>query len=61
MIRLNYIIIDFLILLFPLIFSLKRKFKYYHFLKPLSASIIIVGLFNIIWDKIVTARGDWWF
>jgi lycopene cyclase domain-containing protein len=27
----------------------------------LSASILIVGLSYIIWDIIVTSRGDWWF
>jgi lycopene cyclase domain-containing protein len=61
MIPLNYIIIDSLIILFPLIFSFKWKFKYYKFFKPLAASIAIVGLSYIIWDILVTYRGDWWF
>jgi lycopene cyclase domain-containing protein len=61
MITLNYIIIDFLILLFPLLFSFRWKFNYYKYFKPLAASIFIVGLSYIIWDIIVTARGDWWF
>jgi len=61
MIPLNYIILDVLILLFPLIFSFKWKFKYYKFFKPLAASIAIVGISYIIWDVIVTYRGDWWF
>ena len=58
---LNYILIDFLIIIFPLLFSFKWKFKYYKNIKPLSASILIVGGIYIIWDVIVTARGDWWF
>ena len=58
---LNYITLDFLILIFPLLLSFKWKFKYYKYYKPLFASITIVGLAYIIWDAIVTFRGDWWF
>ncbi|KYK32900.1 MAG: hypothetical protein AYK22_06865 [Thermoplasmatales archaeon SG8-52-3] len=61
MIQLNYIILDILIILFPLLFTFKWKFKYYKFFKPLAASIFIVGLSYILWDILVTARGDWWF
>ena len=58
---LNYLTLDFLILIFPLLLSFKWKFKYYKYYKPLFSSIIIVGLSYIIWDAIVTFRGDWWF
>ena len=58
---LNYLIIDGLIILFPFLLSFKWKFKYYKYYKPLFASIAVVGLVYIIWDAIVTARGDWWF
>jgi len=61
MIQVNYLIIDILILIFPLLFTFTWKFKYYKFFKPLSISILIVGLSYILWDIIVTARGDWWF
>jgi len=61
MIQLNYIFLDFLIILFPLLFTFKWKFKYYKFFKPLLASILIIGLSYILWDILVTARGDWWF
>jgi lycopene cyclase domain-containing protein len=61
MIQLNYIILDFLIILFPLLFTFKWKFQYYKFFKPLAASILIVGISYIIWDILVTWRGDWWF
>jgi len=50
-----------LIILFPFLLSFKWKFKYYKFWKPLFASIFIVGLSYIIWDAIVTYRGDWAF
>jgi lycopene cyclase domain-containing protein len=61
MIQLNYIILDFLIILFPLLFTFKWKFKYYKFFKPLAASILIVATSYIIWDIIATSRKDWWF
>ncbi len=61
MIQINYLLIDFLIIIFPLLLSFKWKFKYYKLYKPLFASIIIVGLIYIIWDAIVTFRGDWAF
>lgn len=61
MIELNYIILDIFIILFPLIFTFFWKFKYYNFFKPLAASILIVGISYIIWDILVTSRGDWWF
>ena len=57
----NYLLLDALIILFPLILSFKWKFKYYTFYKPLFTSIFLVGLIYIIWDAIVTSRGDWWF
>ncbi len=61
MVQLNYLLIDFLIILFPLILSFKWKFKYYKYWKPLFPSILIVGLIYIMWDAIVTYRGDWAF
>jgi lycopene cyclase domain-containing protein len=61
MIELNYLLLDLLIILFPFIFSFVWKFKYYKFYKPLTASILIVGGSYIVWDALVTSRGDWWF
>lgn len=57
----NYLILNLLIVSLPLLFSFKWKFKYSKCYKPLSASIIIVGGSYIIWDALVTYRGDWWF
>ena len=57
----NYLTLDLVIIIFPLLLSFKWKFKYYKFYKPLFASITVVGLVYIIWDAIVTFRGDWWF
>lgn len=61
MIPLNYLILNAMILSIPFLLSFKWKFSYYKYYKPLFASIAIVGLTYIIWDAIVTARGDWWF
>lgn len=57
----NYLLLDILIILFPLLLSFKWKFKYYRYYIALFPSIAIVGAVYIIWDAIVTARGDWWF
>ena len=57
----NYLTLDILILIFPLLFSFKWVFPYYKNYKPLFASILIVGGAYILWDILVTLRGDWWF
>ncbi len=57
----NYLTLDILILIFPLLFSFKWVFPYYKNYKPLFTSILIVGGIYILWDILVTARGDWWF
>lgn len=57
----NYLTLDIIILIFPLLFSFKWFFPYYKYYKPLFASILIVSGVYILWDVLVTARGDWWF
>jgi lycopene cyclase domain-containing protein len=57
----NYLILDALIILFPFLLSFKWKFAYFRYYKALFPAIFVVGLGYIIWDAIVTARGDWWF
>ena len=59
--ELNYLLLNILILIFPLLFSFKWVFPYYKNYKPLAASIVIVGGAYILWDMLVTIRGDWWF
>lgn len=58
---LNYLLLDLLIIIFPLLLSFKWKFAYYRYYKALLPAIVIVGGGYIIWDSIVTARGDWSF
>jgi lycopene cyclase domain-containing protein len=59
--QINYLLIDVLIIFFPILLSFKWKFAYYRYFKALFPAIAIVGLGYIIWDAIVTARGDWFF
>ena len=61
MITINYLLLDILIILFPFLLSFKWKFSYYRYYKALFPSIAIVGVGYIIWDSIVTSRGDWSF
>jgi lycopene cyclase domain-containing protein len=59
--EINYMMLDILILIFPLLFSYKWVFPYYKKFKPLFISIFIVGGIFILWDILVTFRGDWAF
>jgi lycopene cyclase domain-containing protein len=57
----NYLIINILIIIFPLLFSFEKRIRYYKNFKPLFLSILFVGICYIIWDVVATYRGDWWF
>ncbi len=59
--QISYLLIDVLIILFPLLLSYKWKFAYYKNFKALFPAIAVVGIGYILWDAIVTARGDWYF
>ena len=59
--EINYLVLDILIIIFPLFFSFKWVFPYYKNYKPLALSIFIVGGVYILWDILVTYRGDWAF
>ena len=59
--QINYLLIDALIVLFPLLLSFKWKFAYYRYFKALFPAIALVALGYILWDALVTARGDWSF
>jgi lycopene cyclase domain-containing protein len=59
--EINYLFLDAIILVFPLLFSFKWVFPYYKNYKPLGLSIVIVGSAYMFWDILVTFRGDWAF
>jgi len=58
---LNYLTINILIIIFPLLFSFEKRIRFYRNFKPLFLSILIVGSSYVIWDAVATYRGDWWF
>lgn len=57
----EYLLINFLTILFPLVLSFERKIRYYKKLPAVFASILIVGGVYVFWDAIATLRGDWSF
>lgn len=56
-----YLVINILIILFPLILSFDKRVKYYKNFIPVMLSIIIVGVIFLTWDSIAVSRGDWAF
>lgn len=57
----TYLIINILIIFFPLILSFDKNITYYKKIPKLIFSILIVSTAYIIWDSIATKRGDWAF
>ncbi len=56
-----YLLINLLILLFPLLLSFDKKTAYYKNLPRVFISVITVGLVFLLWDSIAVIRGDWSF
>lgn len=56
-----YLVINILIIFFPLLLSFDKKVKFYKYFIPVILSIIIVGVVFLIWDSIAVERGDWSF
>ena len=59
--KLTYLLVNFLTIIVPLIFSFHPKLKFYKYFKPLSFSICITALLFIAWDIYFTAVGVWGF
>ncbi|UCF08760.1 MAG: lycopene cyclase domain-containing protein [Thermoplasmata archaeon] len=57
----NYLVINLLIIIFPLLFSFEKRIRYYTHFRSLFPAIFMVGTYYIIWDAVATARGDWGF
>lgn len=57
----TYLIIDLLIILFPLLFSFENKIKFYKNFAELFISISSVGIPLIIWDYYANLNGVWGF
>ena len=56
-----YLLINIIIISVPLALTFVPRFKFHRKLLPLSLSILIVGGSFLLWDILVTARGDWAF
>ncbi len=57
----EYLLINLLIILFPLFLSFEKKIRYYKKLPAVFASIFVVGVVYVLWDATATYRGDWSF
>jgi lycopene cyclase domain-containing protein len=57
----TYLLIDFLIIILPLIVSFFPDLPYYKKFPFVLVSIFAGGLFFVSWDIIATLRGDWSF
>lgn len=57
----TYLLINILIILFPLVLSFDKNLKFYRNVKYVLASILVVSSAYIVWDIIATNRADWTF
>jgi lycopene cyclase domain-containing protein len=57
----SYLLINFSIIVFPLILSFTKKFYFVRQIKQVALSTFLVGLIFIAWDVVVTKRGHWQF
>lgn len=57
----TYLLINILIIFFPLILSFDKNLKFYKKVPYVLQSIAFISTAYIIWDVIATKRGDWAF
>lgn len=57
----TYLLINILIIFFPLILSFDKNLKFYRNVPHVLQSIAFISTAYIIWDVIATERGDWAF
>jgi lycopene cyclase domain-containing protein len=57
----TYLLINLLIIIFPLLLSFDKKTAYYKNLPRVFISVIIIGAVFLVWDSIAVKRGDWSF
>ena len=58
---LTYLLLNVLIIAVPLAFAFDKRFAYYRRFAALAFSIGLVSSSYLVWDVIVTARGEWSF
>lgn len=57
----TYFVINFLIIIFPILFSFDKKVSYYKNIFSVLISTLTVGLIYFLWDIFAVIRGDWYF
>lgn len=57
----TYLLINILIIFFPLILSFDKNLTYYKKVPYVLQSVLFISTAYIIWDVIATKRGDWAF
>ncbi|MGE3062265.1 MAG: lycopene cyclase domain-containing protein [bacterium] len=57
----RYLLIDSLIIIFPLLLSFEKQIKFYTQYLSLLITFISVGIPFIVWDSVAASRGDWSF
>ena len=57
----TYLLINILIIFFPLILSFDKNLKFYKKVPYVLQSIAFISTAYIVWDVIATERGDWAF
>lgn len=57
----TYLLINILIIFFPLILSFDKNLKFYKKVPYVLQSIALISTAYIVWDIIATERGDWAF
>ncbi len=58
---LTYLLINVFIIAVPLVLTFDKRTVYYRQIPAVAFSIGVVSTFYLIWDVIVTARGEWSF
>ncbi len=56
-----YLILNFSIIIIPLLFSFEKKIEFYKKVPVVLLSILLVSPFYILWDMAATYLGDWSF
>jgi len=57
----TYLLINILIILFPLVLSFDKNLRFYKKVPYVMQSIAFISTAYIVWDVIATKRGDWAF
>lgn len=57
----RYLLINLIIIIFPLLLSFEKQVRFYRRMPALAVSFFAVGIPFIVWDILAASRGDWAF